>query len=347
MGLKEIKKSQSDFRKIVSDIRSNIFRPFYLMTGEEPYYSDIITEEILQRALEPHEKDFNQVVLYGSDSSAGAVVELARRFPMMASRQVVVVKEAQQLDKFDDLRHYFANPSPTTILVVTVNGKSPDKRTQLYTLAKKNGCIFESYPLYQDMVISWIEEYLGEKGVKIVPEAALLIAEHTGTELRKLVQELNKIITNLSEDNKYIDLAVVEENTGISREYNVFELTKAISFKDGGKAFRIVRKFAASPKQNPLVMTLAALFSHFSRILKYHTLINENRNAGRGEVSTAIGVNPYFLSEYERASRNYPLIKCMEAIAHIRRYDSVSKSSERGESSDGELLAELVFRIMN
>jgi DNA polymerase-3 subunit delta len=196
------------------------------------------------------------------------------------------------------------------------------------------------------MVSSWIEEYLREKGVQIVPEAALLIAEHIGTELRKLVQELNKIVSNL-DDRKKIDLIVVEENTGISREYNVFELTKAISFRDSGKAFRIVRKFGASPRQNPLVMTLAALFSHFTRLLKYHSILQENKSAGRGQIASAIGVNPYFLTEYDRASRNYPLIKCMEAISMIRRYDSVSKSNERGEASDGELLAELVFRIMN
>lgn len=347
MGKKEIDHCVNSYGKIISEIKAGIFKPFYLLMGEEPYYSDVIIKEIEKNALTEEERGFNHMVLYGSDCTAASVVEAARRFPMMASKQLVILREAQLMDSANNLEHYFRHPMSTTILIVSFTGKSVDKRSSLYKLALANGCVLESYKLYPDMVYSWIERYLKTRGLSIVPEAAMLMAEHCGTELRKLVLELDKLVTNLHEGNTRIDLSAIEENIGISRDFNVFELTKAISFKEQNKALQIVKHFGASPKQFPLVLNIAALFSHFSRLLKYHALHSGGARPSKAQIAGYIGINPYFLPEYEYAARNYPLIKCMESISLIRKYDSKSKSSSRGESDDGDILFELVYKILH
>lgn len=347
MGKREIESSIKCFEDIIGRIRSGLFEPFYVLMGEEPYYSDRIISEIAEHALTPDERGFNQLLLYGSDVNAASVVEAARRFPMLASRQVVIVKEAQLMGKPDDLEHYFKAPMPTTLLVLSFTNKSLDKRTSLYKSAVANGFVFESLPLYEDMVYSWIERYLKSKGLTITPEAGMMMADHCGTELRKLVLELDKLITNLPDGVSKIESLHIEENIGISRDYNVFELTKAISFKDTGKAFKIVKHLGDAPKQYPLILTMSALFMHFSRLLKYHSLSSQGSKPSKGELASTLGINPYFLPEYDTAVRNYPLIKCMEAISLIRKYDAKSKSGLRGEAEDGELLSELVFKLMH
>lgn len=347
MGKREIDNCINSFGKVVSEIKSGIFKPFYVIMGEEPFYSDIIIKEIEKNALTQEEKGFNHLVMYGSDVTAASVVEAARRFPMMASRQLVILKEAQLMSSPNDLEHYFRHPMATTVLVVSFTGKSLDKRTSLYKCAIANGYVLESYSLYPDMVYSWIENYLKAKSIVIVPEAALLMAEHCGTELRKLVLELDKLITNLPKGSNRIDLNAIEQNVGISREYNAFELTKAISFKENNRAMKIVAHFGASPKQFPLPQILAAIFSHFSRLLKYHAMHSGGARPSKPQVATYMGLNPYFLPEYEYAVRNYPLIKCMEVISLVRRSDSKSKSSSRGESTDGDILFELVYKILH
>lgn len=345
MGKKEIESSIKNFREILSGIKGGSFKPFYLLMGEEPYYSDVIIDEIARNALNEDEKGFNQLILYGSDVTATQVVESARRYPMLASRQVVILKEAQLMDSMDDLEIYFRQPMPTTLLVVSLTGKSIDKRTTLYKSALSNGVVLESFSLYEDMIFSWIESYIKSKGYTISPEAAILMGEYCGTELRKLVLELDKLLTNLPDNRKKIETIDIEENIGISREYNVFELTKAISFKDSVKIFKIIKHFGASPRQFPLVVTTSALFMHFSRVLKYHALHSNGAKPSRGDIASYIGVNPYFMPEYDHAAKNYPLIKCMEAISLIRKYDSMGKSSQRGEADDGDILLELVYKI--
>ena len=346
MAKKDIQACIDKFDSIVSDIDRSVFAPFYVLMGEEPFYSDVIIDEISGKALTPDEKGFNFLTLYGSDVKAVQVVEAARRFPMLASRHVVIVKEAQMMGNLNDLEHYFAQPLSSTLLIVSLNGKSIDKRTSLYKTANSKGVVLETFALRDEMVPGWIDRYLRSKGVTIAPEAGALMADHCGTELRKLVLELDKLITNLSEDHKRIEIKDIEENIGISREFSVFELTRALSFKDREKAMRIIMHFGSASKQYPLNMTLASLFLHFSRILKYHSMFMHNRKPSKGEVAAEIGINPYFLPEYEYAARSYPLIKCMEAMSLIRKCDSKSKSSERGESSDGELLLDLVCKVI-
>ena len=346
MAKKDIQAGINKFDSILSDIKKGLFAPFYVLMGEEPFYSDIIMEEISERALTPDEKGFNFLMLYGSDLSAAQVVEAARRFPMLAARQVVIVKEAQMMGNMSDLEHYFAQPLSTTLLVIALNGKSLDKRTSLYKMANSKGVVLETFSIRDEMVPGWIESHLRSKGLSINPEASALMAEYCGTELRKLVLELDKLITNLPEGADCIEVKSVEDNIGISREFSVFELTRALSFKDTAKAIKIVSHFGASPKQYPLVMTLANLFIHFVRIMKYHSMFMHNNRPSKGEIAGEIGINPFFLPEYEYAAKSYPLIKCMEAISLIRKYDSLAKSSDRGESSEGDLLLDLVCKLI-
>jgi DNA polymerase-3 subunit delta len=339
------KDSIQQFEEILGEIKSGIIKPLYVFMGEEPYYSDILIDEISERALSPEERGFNQLLLYGTDVTASQVIEAARRFPMMASRQLVIVREAQLMNDLDKFEHYCKQPLSSTILVISLTNKSLDKRTAFYKQAQNNGVVFESSALREDKVIYWIERYIKTKGKSISPEASALLADYSGTELRKLVLELDKLLTNLPEGEKNISVANIEDNIGISREYNLFELTKALSSKDHQKIFKISNHFADSPKQYPLVMTFATLFSYFNRIVKYHAIINKNRGASKGEIASYIGINPYFISEYDMAAHNYPIIKCMEIISLIRKYDSMSKSNERGEASDGDLLIELIYKI--
>ena len=346
MAKKDIQASINKFESIISDIGRGSFAPFYVLMGEEPFYSDIIIEEISEKALTPDEKGFNFLTLYGSDTNAVQVVEAARRFPMLASRQVVIVKEAQMMGNMSNLEHYFSQPLSTTLLVISLSGKALDKRSTLYKTANSKGVVLETFSIRDEMVPGWIERHLRAKGLSINPEAAALMAEYCGTELRKLVLELDKLVANLPEGGKCIEVKSVEDNIGISREFSVFELTRALSFKDTAKVLKIVNHFGASPKQYPLPMTLANLFNHFARILKYHSLFMHNRRPSKGEIAGEIGINPFFLPEYEHAARSYPLIKCMEAISLIRKCDSTSKSSDRGESSDGDLLADMICRII-
>ncbi|OFY41760.1 MAG: DNA polymerase III subunit delta [Bacteroidetes bacterium GWF2_40_14] len=345
MAKQATKDTVKHFEEILADIRGGIIKPLYVLMGDEPYYSDKIIEEISERAILPEERGFNQLLLYGTDVSCGQVIEAARRFPMMASRQLVIVREAQLIDDLDKFEFYCKQPMSTTILVISLTNKSLDKRGSFYKQAVANGVVFESVALREDKVNFWIERYVKSKGKSISPEASVLLADYSGNELRKLVLELDKLLTNLQDGRNEIQSADVVENIGISRDYNLFELTKAISVRDQTKIFKIASHFADSPKQYPLVVTFATIFSHFSRIVKYHAIVNKNRGASRSDIAYYIGINPFFIPEYEFAAQNYPLIKCMEIISLLRKYDSMSKSNERGEASDGELLIELVFKI--
>lgn len=341
------KDTEVEFQRILTDIKAGKFAPFYLFMGDEPYYSDILIEEITERSLLPEERGFNLLVLYGLDVNGRDVVEAAMKFPMMAARQVVIVREAQLLDKMDLLESYFKNPSPTTLLVLAMTNKSLDKRGTLYKRALEKGVVLETSPIKENRLVFWIDRYIKGAGKSIEPDAAMLLADYCGTELRKLTLELDKLIVSLGVSESVVTPLHVEENIGISREYNVFELTKALSSKDISKAFRIAGHFGDSPKQYPLIMTLAVIFSHFTKILKYHAITNKNRSAGSGEICSALGIYPFHIQEYITASQNYSYIKCMEVISMIRKCDSASKSNDRGEATDKEMLLELIFKIVH
>ncbi len=337
--------SQQNYREILTDVREGRFAPFYLLMGEEPFYVERLCEAIMNQAVNPFERDFNQIVYYGADVTAEQVISTARQFPMMGDHLLVVVKEAQMMSKPEDIAPYLMSPMPSTILVLCFMGKSIDKRTAFYKQAQKVGRVLESVKVQDYRLSQWIEAFFSEEGFDIEPEAAELMGEFTGNDLRKISVEVDKMRRNLPLDAKRITVADIEKNVGISREYSVFELTKALSFGQKEKAFRIASYFADSPKKYPIQMTIAALAMYFLKVWRYHSLMQAH--TPKSQMAGELGVNPYFLGEYETAARNYPPRKVMAAIAFLKEYDYRSKSNERGDASDGDLLMELLSRLVS
>ena len=349
MAKQNIKDAIAHYEKMLAEDKSGKFKSFYILMGEEPFFSDSISEEIMNNALTPEERGFNQLLLYGTDVDIKQVIEASRRYPMMAARQLVVVREAQAIKDLEDLEKYLKQPLPTTILVLILTNKSLDKRKSLYKIASanKDGVVFESFPLGDSDVVDWINRYVAKKKMEIDPQASMLLADFSGTELGKLVTELDKLILNLSEGHKKITVSDIEENVGISREYNVFVLNKALSYKNIEKIYKIIFFFSSNPKQYPLVKILPSIFSHFTKVLKYHAIKTQKKEAGRGDAAAYLGIPPFYIEEYDAAIRNYPPVKCMNAIAQIRKYDYMGKSNEGGEATEGELLQEMIFKIIN
>lgn len=337
----------SQFHNILSDIQNRKFKPVYLLMGEEPYYSDVILEKLLETVLQPSERDFNQTVVYGSDTNAAEIVSLARRYPMFAERQLVVVKEAQTLTKLEALEFYLDAPAPETVLVLAFTNKSADKRTNFYKKAKAVAEVFESAAVREWDVPKWILEYLKGKGMGMEAEAAALMGESTGNSLRKIVLELDKLIKGIDPDKKTITVKDVELNIGVSREFSAFELCRALAFRESGKAFKVALYFGENPKKYPLVLTLGALFFYFSKLLKCHAYLVQDGGMPDHAARKAGAYSPSQVNEYVQAIRNFPLKKTMAIIALLKEYDYKSKSGAGGQASEGELLLELISRILN
>ena len=319
-------------RNILEDVRSGIFKSVYLLMGEEPYYPDLVCEAIIKHCLQEWEKDFNETICYGSDVDADTVITAARRFPMMADRQLVVVKEAQQMKSLEELAVYCNNPLDSTVLVILMHGTSADKRRALYKTVLKKGVIVESNALKDYEMPKWIASYYEGRGLSIHPEAAMLMAESAGTDLGKIAVETEKLLKNLPEGTKEVSVADVEKNVGVSRQFSIFELTKCLSYRQSAQALKIAAHIGETPRF-ALPMVVAPLFTHFYRILKYHA----------GE---APQMNPYFLKEYDAARRNYPLPKCMAIISLLTEYDYKGKGGDAGEADPAALFSELVAKIL-
>ncbi len=311
--------------------------------GEEPYYIDKISEFIEETVLTEEERGFNQMVLYGRDVAVEDIVSNAKRFPMMAERQVVIVKEAQDLSRtFDKLDDYAKNPQPSTVLVLCYKYKTVDKRKAVYKAINKTGVVFESKKLYDNQVPDWIKRVLSPKGYTITPKASQLLVEFLGTDLGKINNELEKLQIVLPK-NTQITPEHIEENIGISKDYNNFELRKAIGAKDSVKAFKIVQYFADNPKDNPMVVTVALLFNFFSQLLQLHGMNDKNPRS----VASALRVNPYFVNEYLDAARNFPMRKVSQVVALLREFDVKSKGVNSNAVPQGDLLKELLVKILN
>lgn len=329
--------------KIVNEIKQGTIKPVYFFMGEEPYYIDKLTEYIEGNILSEEEKGFNQMVLYGKDVSIEDVVSNAKRYPMMADRQVVIVKEAQELSRtIEKLESYIENPQPTTVLVFAYKYKTLDKRKKITKLLEKHGVVYESKKLYENQVGDWIKRVLSGKKYAIEPKAAAMLVEFLGTDLSRINNELEKLTIILPEGST-ITPAVIEENIGISKDYNVFELRKALGEKDQLKAYKIANYFAQNPKDNPLVMTTALVFGFFSQLLQYHGLKDRNP----ASVAKALKVNPYFVKDYDIALRNYPMKKVSAIVAALRDIDVKSKGVGANSISQADLLKEMLVKIFN
>ena len=328
--------------RIVSDIKSGNIKPIYFLFGEEAYYIDKISEYIEQNILTEDEKGFNQTVLYGRDVGIDDIVGSAKRYPMMAERQVLIIKEAQHLSRtIENLVSYADNPQPTTVLVVCYKYKKLDKRKKLYKAIQKSGVLFEGKKLYENQVSDWIRRTLSGQGYRIAPKAAILLVEFLGTDLSKIDNELKKLFLVLPE-NTEITPEHIEEHIGISKDYNNFELKKAIGERNVVKATRIITYFAQNPKDNPFVLTVSLLYSFFSQLLQYHGLKDHSSKS----VASALRINPFFVGEFQTAARNYPMKKVSTIISHLREMDLKGKGVNANALPQADLLKELLVKII-
>ena len=333
-------------REIVNDARRGIFKPVYLLMGEEPYYVDMVCDAILEHCLDESERDFNQTVCYGADVTADAVITAARRYPMFAERQLVVVQEAQMMKTLEELAVYCHKPLESTVLVVAMHGASADKRKSLYKSVSKMGVVVDSQAVKDYDMPKWISMFYQTKGLRIAPDAAVLMAEHAGSDLNKIAIETEKMLKNLPEGTVEVSAADIEKNVGISRQFSIFELTKELSMKNSAKALRIAA-YIGSAAKFAMPMAVSALFTHFYRILKYGALLMTAPRPANDQKAKVLGVNPYFFSEYDTAVRNYPLKKCMAVIALLKEYDYKGKGGDVGEATPAELMVELTAKILN
>jgi len=331
------------YEQIISDLKNRIFKPVYFLAGEEPYYIDLITEYIQEKVLPEAEKAFNQIILYGDDTNIAAIIDTARRFPMMASHQVLIIKEAQTLKKLDDLIIYLEKPLLSTILVFSYKYKTIDKRTKLFKILESHGVYFESARIRDYLIPAWIERYLMIKGIKTEPSASAMLTEYLGTDLHKIVNELEKLIITLPAGKPVITTTLIEKNIGISKDYNNFELQKAIGEKNVLKANMIVHYFADNPKDNPITLSIASLFGFFSKLLTFHYLTDKTKN----NVASVLKVNPFFVKEYENSASKYNVSKTVQIISLLRTYDLKSKGYGDPGTDPGDLFKELVFRILH
>jgi DNA polymerase-3 subunit delta len=333
-----------NFEQIISDLKNKIYKPIYFLSGDEPYFIDLITKYIHDNVLSDAEKSFNQTVLYGKEAEIHTVIDTAKRFPMMANHQVVIIKEAQNIKNIDDLIHYVNAPLKSTLLVINYKYKTLDKRKKLYKAINENGILYESKKLYDNEVPGWINGYLKNKNRTINPNAGMLLTEYLGNDLSKIANELEKLIITLPDGEFNITTTHIERNIGISKDYNNFELHKALTQKNVLKANRIVNYFGHNPKDNPFTLTISTLYYFYSKVLAYH-FIKDRRD--RKNVAATLKVSPYFVGDYEKAAKNYNPQKTVQIISLLREYDLKSKGFNNVSTSHGELLKELVYKILH
>ena len=326
----------------LSDIHKKNVAPIYFLTGDEPYFIDMISDTIENEALDEADRAFNQIVVYGRDVDVETIANHARSFPMMGDRMVVIVKEAQDVKDLDKFEPYLDTLPDTTLLVFVYKYKKFDKRKTLAKKIEKKGVWFESKALRDYNIPGWIQSYLKGEGYSITPKATQMLADFLGTDLHKIANELKKLTITLPK-NKSIDDADVERNIGISKDYNVFELQNAIGSRDVLKANRIVNYFGDNGKDNPLLVTAINLYSFFTKVMKLHCAQDKSQS----NLAAVLGVNPYFVKDYQLAARNYPPQTCIRNISILREFDMKSKGYESGDVSEKDLYREMIFKLMH
>lgn len=331
-----------NYNDIIANLKKRIYHPVYFLTGEEPYYIDAISSYIEENVLDENEREFNQLTLYGRDTDMPSVISNCKRYPMMSSHFVVSVREAQELDNFDGLEHYLDKPLGSTILVISYKYKKFDGRTKLAKKLKEKGLFFESPRIYENKIPDWIANYLKEKDCTIAPKASIMLTEFLGTNLGKIANELDKILISLKEGG-VITEEIIEQNIGISKDFNVFELQKAIGQKDILKANMIIRYFAANPRENPLQKVIPILHSYFVKLMIYHQLTDKSQQSA----ASALGVNPFIVREYQEAARKLDFEKLTQIVSVLREYDLRGKGLNNESTTEGELMREMVYKILH
>ena len=333
------------YEQIIGDINRKIFYPIYFLTGEEPHFIDKISKLIETTVLSEDEKEFNQIIVYGRDILPNQIIQMAREYPVFGNYRVIIVREAQdikQIEKDKLLLAYLEKPVPTTLLVFDYKYKKVDGRTSFVQLLKKNGVFFESKKLYDNQIPKWIEGTIRGMGYQINPEAMMLLSENLGTDLSKIENELKKLVINIDK-NTEITPDIVEKNIGISKDFNIFELQKALGERNIYKANQIINFFASNPKDNSVVFVIVMLFNYFKRLLIYHTLKDKSDK----NVASKFGINPYFVREIRIASSRYNIAKLRSIISILREYDQKAKGVETAPIEDGELMKEMIYKILH
>lgn len=330
------------FEQIVTEIKARKYRPVYLFMGDEPYYIDELTNMLTETVLPEEERDFNQSILYGMETNVTAVITMARSYPMMSDHQLIVIKEAQNLSKIEELEVYVKNPLKSTILVLNYKGGSLDKRKKLYAEIDKNGVIFESKKIPEYKIPAFITSYILSKGLSIDQKSAQMLSDYLGNDLSKLTNEIAKLLIAIPSGQMRITADLIEENIGISKDFNNFELLNAIINKNIFKVNQIADYFEKNPKNNPMIMTMSVLFNFFSNLMICYWAKNKTEQG----LATELGLrNPYQAKDYVIALKNYNAFKCMEIIGLLRIYDAKSKGVDNNSAPDGELLKELLYKI--
>lgn len=329
-------------KEIVADLKAGKFRPVYLLTGEENYYIDLVSNFFEKNVIAADFRDFDQTVVYGPEVDMPTVIDLAKRYPMMSPVQLVLVKEAQGIARdWELLAKYLENPQPQTVLVLCYRHKKLNKNSKAYKAINSVGVVFEKNKLRDYEVPGWIANVVQKKGYSITQTGAVLIAESLGNDLGKIANELSKVYISMPEGGT-INEDVIETNIGISKEYNAFELQNAIGRRDVVQCNKIVNHFAANPKDNPIQLVIASLYGYFIKVMLYHQEPDKNKAA------SVLKVSPYFLKDYEKAAQNYSLGKLASCIGYLYEADLKSKGvRNNGTISDGEILKELVFKIIH
>jgi len=336
MNLKEI-------NTIISKIKNKVYSPIYFLMGEETYYIDFITELLDKEVLNDDEKNFNKTILYGKETNIDELVSHCKRYPMMSKYQIVVLKEAQDLSrKIEDLSSYVLNPSLTTILIINYKYKTLDKRKKLYKNIQKFGTVIDCKKIYEDRVPQWIINQLNIDKYSIEPKACSMLVDYLGNDLNKINNQLNKLKI-ISNKEKKITPLLIEENIGISKDYNVFELRNAVGKKDLSKALLICNYLSSNSNKHPIQITLSSLFNYFIQIFQYHSLSNKSQN----NVANILGVNPFFVKDYIIASNNYSMKNISFIISLIKDFDLKSKGVGVSNISNHDLLRQLIIQIIN
>jgi len=331
------------YPQIIKELKAKKYSPIYLLHGNEPYYIDKISRYVEENVLTEREKSFNQMIMYGKDTDHKTLIDTCSRYPMMASHQVVILKEAQEMKTLKELLPYIEKPVHTTILVICFKHKKFDGRTKFGKLVKQKALIFESKKLYDNQIPDWIQSYLKDKKLSISPSASVLVAEYLGENLSKVSNELDKLAINLAPGTE-VNEKHIQEQIGISKEYNVFELQKALGAKNVVKSNRIINYFISNPKKNPLVVVVGTLFNFFSKVYLTHFL----KNSSEKEMMEKLGVrHAFFLKDYKLAARNYPYQQSQDVISILKEYDLKSKGVDRVNATEGDLMKEMVFKILH
>lgn len=330
-------------KQLIADIKAGKFKPVYLLTGDENYYIDVVSDYFENNVIDPSLRDFDQTVLYGKETDMATVIGNAQRFPMMSPIHLVLVKEAQEIPtaQWELLANYLKQPAPTSVLVFCYRHKKLDKRTAAYKAIDKTGAVYETPRVYDNQIPGWIASQVQSRGYTIGDKAAMLMAESLGTDLGKIANELGKLYPLLPAGGAITE-QLVEQQIGISKDYNVFELQKAIGRRDPVMCNRIVDYFAANPKNNPLPPIVANLYSYFLKVMWYHQLENKS------DAPKVLGCPPSFVQDYALAARNYPLGKLASCIGYLYDIDLRSKGVRNsGSVTDGELLKEFIFKTIH